>query len=124
MCIAARLAVIQGNLGWSVGREIHIKRKNYYDRQATVIDGAKAQLDDLSGQIDKLEASANAASGSVKVAYDKQIANLKAQQKEAEAHLEKVAAAGASDWEAAKSSATSAWDSLKSSIAKATAAIK
>ena len=89
-----------------------------------VIDGAKAPFDTLSAQIDKLQASAAAATGSAKVAYDKQIADLKAQQKEAEAHLEKMAAAGAADWDAAKSSATSAWDSLKSAVAKAASEIK
>jgi hypothetical protein len=88
------------------------------------IDSAKAQLDNLSAQIDKFQASAAAASGDAKVDYDKQIANLQAQQKEAHAHLDKAAAAGASDWDAAKSSATSAWESLKSSVAKATAEIK
>ena len=64
------------------------------------VEKMKQQLDDMNGQITKLEGKAKEANAEARVKYDKQMGELRELSKTAQKKMEEIKAAGEDKWEA------------------------
>lgn len=76
----------------------------------------KDQLDELNGEVDKLEARYDAAESDVRERYREQLADAKTQRARAEKKLQEVRAAGEDAWEDLKGDAEYTWKAFRDSV--------
>jgi uncharacterized coiled-coil DUF342 family protein len=79
----------------------------------------EAQLDEWRAEIDKLQAKAVEAGADARIEYEKQVEELREQQKEAQERLEELNDAGEEAWDDLKDGVEKAWDNLGNAVQKA-----
>ncbi|MFN3954384.1 MAG: hypothetical protein ACK4LQ_08010 [Pararhodobacter sp.] len=89
------------------------------DDKDQYVEKAKARLDQWNADIDKLQAQAAEARADARIAYERQIAELRKQRDEAEAKLKEVNAASGEAWRDMKAGFDKAWDNASSAFDKA-----
>lgn len=84
----------------------------------------KAQLDEWSSEIDKLQAKAKNAEADTQLEYNKQIEELRSMQEKATNKLTELKDAGDDAWEDLKAGMENAWESLGNAVKSATSRFK
>jgi FtsZ-binding cell division protein ZapB len=81
-------------------------------------------MDEWNAEIDKLEAKGNQAAGDAKLAYQKQIEELKAKRSKAEQKTSELRQASGDAWEDLKDGVEEAWNSLGEAVKSAAGRIQ
>ena len=84
----------------------------------------KAQLDEWSAELDKLETKARKAKGEIKIKYEEQVASLRRQRDEAKQKLAQIQEVADNAWEELKQGAEDTWAKLKKAFSKARSQFK
>lgn len=83
------------------------------------VEKVQARLNEWDAEIEKLKARAEGAEADAKIEYHEQIETLREEQREAQAKLDELRAAGDNAWEDMKAGVQQAWDSLEHAAEKA-----
>ena len=78
----------------------------------------KAKLDEWNATIDKLQEKADQAEAGAKIAYEKQLADLRAKREDVDEKLSEMEQAGESAWEDLKQGLENSWEILKAGFVK------
>lgn len=89
------------------------------DTKDVYVAKAKAQLDQLSTQIDELTVKANLAKADAKVKYQKQLTVLKSKQAAAKSRFEELQATAGNAWEEMQVGVEAAWKELQTAFDRA-----
>jgi len=84
----------------------------------------KAQLDEWSAEIDKLEAQASGVSADIQLKLNKQVKALKDKVSENRKKLDKIDEAGEDAWNSIKQGIENAWDAMGQAISDLVAKIR
>jgi predicted nucleic acid-binding Zn-ribbon protein len=84
----------------------------------------KAQIDEWSTELDKLEAKAKKTSADAKLEYESQIKALRQRYDSAKARITEIQQASEGSWEDLKQGVESAWGAFKQGLDKAKARFK
>lgn len=79
----------------------------------------EARLDQWGAEIDKLQAKASEATADARIEYDKQIENLREQQRAAREKLGELEEASGEAWKDLRSGFEKAWDDLGAAVKNA-----
>jgi hypothetical protein len=94
------------------------------DKKQEAVAHGKKLLKDMDGEIGKLEAKASKAKGDTKVAYDKEVRDLKVARDKAYAKLDHWGKQSGAAWDEAKAGFADAYRDLHHAYDKAVAKIK
>ena len=94
------------------------------EKRDEYVEKLKSKIDDWNRDIDKLQAKADQMAADTRVKYQKQIADLKAKQKEVKDNMDKLQKAGAEAWVDLKAGMNSAWKALGESVKSAKSKFK
>ncbi|MBC2734289.1 MAG: hypothetical protein HF981_08030 [Desulfobacteraceae bacterium] len=94
------------------------------EKKNDAIEHGKVLLDKTDAEIDVLQAKADEASGDAKVAYQKEIENLKQKREVAANKLDELEDASADSWDDAKDGFTEAYKALYDAYKEALANFK
>ena len=83
------------------------------------VEKMKAKLDEWNAEIDKLAARADQADAQAKIAYRKQLNELRTKRRDLEEKIGAVQQAGEGAWEDLKQGLENSWEILKASVSKA-----
>ena len=84
----------------------------------------QAKMDQWKAEIDRLKAEAAEAQADAQLAYNKEIEQLHAQQREAESKFNELRSSGDDAWQDLKGGVESAWDSLEQAVQAAASRFK
>ena len=89
------------------------------EKRDAYVQKLKAKMDEWSAEIDKIEAKAGQTEAESKIAYEKQLADLRAKRKEVDKKIAELQKAGEGAWEDLKQGLENSWEILKTSVTKA-----
>jgi hypothetical protein len=99
------------------------KAFTHQQKDAAVAEG-KRLVAEADKKIDEAKKQASQSAGETKAAHEKNMKELQARKKEAQAHLEKMEKAGSGAWDATKEGFSNAYQELHKAYGKAAAAVK
>ncbi|HVB38015.1 MAG TPA: hypothetical protein VND92_05725 [Vicinamibacterales bacterium] len=88
------------------------------------VEKIKARLDEWNGEIDRLQARADAAKADLQVTYTQQIDMLRRRQRDAEAKLKQLREAADDAWAELKPGLEDAWKTFREAMAKTDSELK
>jgi chromosome segregation ATPase len=89
------------------------RKETIMSMKQAYVEKVQARLNEWDAEIEKLKARADEAEADAKISYHKQIETLREEQRQAQAKLDELRAAGDDAWEYMKAGVQNAWDSLE-----------